>query len=201
MVDYNKIFKVNDSYKETEEFTWIKGYEQQYMIGNHGTVVSTKYNKFKKLKQEQLKDGYMRVKLYNNKRASKYLVHRLVAEMFIPNPDNKPEVDHIDCNKSNNYMGNLRWTTHKGNTNNENTIKKYQKRVFSEETRLKMSLSQMGKGNFYKATNINTGEVFIFKSLTDLVNKGYSQSCVSRCCNGKKKQYRGFVWEYINKNK
>ena len=52
-------------------------------------------------------------------------VHRIVAELFIPNPDNKPEIDHIDTNKINNRVDNLRWVTRKENLNNEITLKHF----------------------------------------------------------------------------
>lgn len=65
-------------------------------------------------------DGYYRVHI----RHKMYKVHRLVAETFIPNPDNKPLVDHIDRNPSNNDVSNLRWATHQENMNNMKTNRK-----------------------------------------------------------------------------
>ena len=70
--------------------------------------------------------GYLQVNLSETRKT--VLVHRLVAEAFIPNPENKPCVDHIDGNRSNNRVENLRWVSHKENCNNPNT--KY-KHVFS----------------------------------------------------------------------
>jgi hypothetical protein len=61
---------------------------------------------------KQPKNGYFRIRL-NGK---KYSIHRLIAETFIPNPDNKPEVNHKDGNKLNNHISNLEWVTHSENT-------------------------------------------------------------------------------------
>ena len=66
--------------------------------------------------------GYHIVTLTKDGTSKQYGIHRLVAEAFIPNPNNLPEVDHIDRNPSNNIVGNLRWCTHKENLNNDNTI-------------------------------------------------------------------------------
>ena len=184
---------------KTEIFVWVKGYENEYLIGNHGTVVSTKFNKNKVLKQEKTNGGYLRVKLYKNKKYKRYLVHTLVAQAFIKNPKNKNEIDHIDGNPLNNNVDNLRWVTHEENMNNFNTLDKLHKKEYSAETRKKISDSLMNSGCIYKATNILTGEIILFKNLTELINSGFKQSCVSRCCNGKRKTHKGFKWEAIER--
>ena len=79
-------------------------------------------------------------------------VHRLVAELFIPNPENKPEIDHIDTNRHNNNVNNLRWVTRKENLNNPNTKKNYSKVRkgkywcnWTEESSKKSSISQKNR--------------------------------------------------------
>tara|TARA_R110000772_G_scaffold138034_1_gene246981 strand:+ start:301 stop:816 length:516 start_codon:yes stop_codon:yes gene_type:complete len=74
--------------------------------------------KGKFLKQFVEKNGYHRVCLSRDKKQKRFLVHRLVAQAFIPNPDNKPEVDHINKNKSDNRLENLRWVTSLENCEN-----------------------------------------------------------------------------------
>lgn len=78
------------------------------------------------------------------------LLHRLVAELFIPNPNDKPQVDHIDTNKHNNRADNLRWVTQSENNNNPITKQRMSNvkkgRVLTEEARQKISLANKGKG-------------------------------------------------------
>lgn len=91
----------------------VKGYENIYGITSCGKVWSYKYKKF--LKPAANRDGYLRVKLYKDNEKKIYYIHRLVAEAYIPNIDNLPEVDHIDNDKSHNYVNNLQWITRRDN--------------------------------------------------------------------------------------
>ena len=90
------------------------GYEGIYEISTHGEVKSIRNNKI--LKPFITKCGYKQVELNLNGKAKKFLIHRLVAQVFIPNPHKKTQVNHIDGNKTNNDMSNLEWTTPAENT-------------------------------------------------------------------------------------
>lgn len=91
----------------------IQGYEGEYLISSLGTVTSLKRNIT--LKEDIAVSGYRRVTLSSEGNTKRYLVHRLVAQTFIPNPENKPHINHIDNDPNNNSVDNLEWCTHSEN--------------------------------------------------------------------------------------
>lgn len=96
---------------EDEIWVGICGYNGKYEISNYGKVWSNCYDG-RLLKTYKDKDGYICAKLCGpDGKVRERKVHRLVAEHFVPNPDNKPQVNHIDCIKSNNDYHNLEWVT------------------------------------------------------------------------------------------
>lgn len=88
---------------------------QDYEITKDGKIISLKHNKKREIKGYIDKYGYRRVLIYVNGKRKKYFVHRLVAEKYIPNPDNLPQVNHKDGDKLNNCVDNLEWVTPKEN--------------------------------------------------------------------------------------
>lgn len=101
----------------------IKDYEGKYKVSNLGNVKSVKKNKNCYLSNSKC---YKRVLLSKNGDKKGYAVHRLVAQAFIPNPNNYPCVNHIDCDGSNNKVDNLEWVSYKENNNYKNhNLKKY----------------------------------------------------------------------------
>lgn len=123
-----------------EKWLDIKDYEGLYQISNLGKVKSLEKKagfsnrKERILKQHLDKDGYVKVYLCKNNKVKFLSIHRLIAEAFIPNPNNLPQINHKDENKANNKIENLEWCTCKYNINygtrtkrQKETIKKRKK--------------------------------------------------------------------------
>lgn len=94
-----------------EIWTNINGFQGIYKISNYGRVKSFRNGKESILKLDENNCGYYRVSLYKNHKRYRFLVHRLVAEHFIPNPENLPIVNHKDETTYNNHVSNLEWLT------------------------------------------------------------------------------------------
>lgn len=106
-----------------EEWKPVKNYPD-YLISNFG-VIKNKYGKLLKLRK--INGGYFQVCLCKDSKPRYFLIHRLVAEAFIPNPDNLSEINHKDENKQNNCVDNLEWCTHEYNMHYGNCSNKIAK--------------------------------------------------------------------------
>lgn len=129
---------------EQEIWRDIEGYDGQYQVSNLGNVRClgrTFYNHGRLITRGAFTltkilhpYGYYQVKMKSlDKGWRNVKVHRLVAEAFIPNPEGKPQIDHINTIRTDNRVENLRWATHKENANNPITIEKIRQRSFGED--------------------------------------------------------------------
>ena len=103
---------------KNEEWRDVVGYEGRYQVSSMGRVKSFKWNKERFLKPRGNRGGYLQVNLYaGGGKPKKFYVHRLVCEAFHDNPDNKPQVNHVNEDKADNRACNLEWCTAEENTN------------------------------------------------------------------------------------
>ena len=108
----------------------IKGYEGLYKISNTGKVFSCRLNKEMAINKQY----YLSINLSKNGKQKHFYIHRLVAETFIPNPENKTDVNHIDHNPHNARADNLEWTTHSENISKYLETDKFRKLLKREYT-------------------------------------------------------------------
>ena len=150
-----------------------------YTISDKGEIVNTNTNK--ELKPYIRKDGYVIISLSKGGKKYKCYLHRLVAETFIPNPNNLPQVNHIDEDKTNNCVSNLEWITPKDNCNygtrNERQGLGHSKPIEQYDL----------EGNFIKKWN-SAAQVE-----RDL---GFNHQNISKCCLGQQKTAYNYKWRY-----
>ena len=167
----------------------VLGYEGLYQVSNLGNIKSF-IGKEKILKPSTTNNGYPGVNLTKDKKIKRYSVHRLVAEAFIPNPNNYPCVNHKDENRTNNRADNLEWCTYSYN----NTYGSIQKKKLDSYRGFKHSKESLEKMQNIHAEKegkkikcLTTNEVF--KSIGEASRKYdiKGKSNISECCIGKRK--------------
>lgn len=172
----------------------ISGYEGVYQISNKGNVKSLSFNRSGKnrILKFGVNDGYFVVMLYKNKLRKNCSVHRLVANEFIPNPDGKEQINHIDGNKVNNCVENLEWSTI-----SENQIHRF--KVLNHKG---PNFGKLGKdnNNSVKVEQYSKQGDFIrcWDSIMDVHRElGINSANISNCCRGRLKSVGGYKWKYV----
>ena len=136
----------------------IKGYEGLYAITSCGKVWSYRRNRF--LKARDKGDGYVKVTLTDrNGKAQDRSIHRLVAEMYIPNPDNLPEVNHKNEDKAKNNVQNLEWCTRQYNNSYGTRIDKFAKAVGKRVVCLETGISYESASAAGRALGIDISNI------------------------------------------
>lgn len=152
----------------------IKGYKGLYAVTDGGQVWSYRKNIFL---NPFFTRGYLRVRLYKDGISKQFFVHRLVAEAFLPNPQNLPQINHKDENKKNNCADNLEWCDVKYNINygrhNESVSRSHCRKVYCVE------LDEVFESAKSAAMQLNL-----------------SDSNIAKCCKGKYKTTGGYHWKY-----
>lgn len=166
-----------------------------YQVSNLGRI---KNKKTKKIRKNRIsKCGYYQIKLNNNGKYKMFLVHRLVALMFIPNSNNLPEVNHIDGNKLNNNANNLEWCDRSYNTKHA-----YNNNLYKNQKEHLIILHKQKEKKVVQKT-LNNTEIKIWNSVAQIEKTlGYSHCVIGNCCL-KKPHYLtayGYKWEYIKED-
>lgn len=171
----------------TETWKDIEGFEGLYKISDEGHVYSVRCKKLLKLIPNQ--DGYFEVCLANNGKNVYRRVCRLVAIAFIPNPNNLPQVNHIDENKQNDKVYNLEWCSSKYNVNHGTAIK-----------RSRQSYKSKSHKNWRKVICLNDGKVYASVTLCAKAYDGTPWG-VHSICKGTRKTHRGKTFEFYDPDK
>lgn len=149
-----------------------------YLLTKEGNIISFHGGTPKLVSPNTMKSGYARVSLYLSSGRKDVKVHRLVAEHFIPNPDNKPFINHRNGVKTDNSVNNLEWVTAK-----ENTLHAWKK--------------GLTRPAYKKVRCLETGRVFnSMKDARDWASLKNTIS-ISEACNGRKKTAGGYRWEKV----
>lgn len=181
----------------------IPNLKYEYKVSNLGRIKSedmksktpTGYPAIRKgriLKPRRDSAGYLRVALptinmkTKNKGYKNFAVHRLVAQAFIPNPNNYPQVNHKDENINNNAVDNLEWCTQLYNNHYGKHSEKTSKAMTNNPFRSRRIAQFDLDGTLIK----------IWPSISEARRNGFSS--VSKCLSGESKQCKGFKWEYVN---
>lgn len=177
-----------------EEWKDIPGYEGMYQVSSFGKVKSLdrdiamhppqcRRNIKGKIMKLYTKDGYKRVCIAKNGKQRKYWVHRLVAMAFVPNPNNLPEINHIDENPANNCVGNLEWCDRLRNIHHG-----------TRTARMAVSQGCSVEQLTFQGDVIN--EFYSFHEAARAIGERASASAICAVCRGRLKSYYGFKWRY-----
>jgi hypothetical protein len=152
-----------------------------YLISKEGQVYSTKTNKIREIEINE--NGYCRIRLMDGtKQGKKFYIHRLVAEAYIPNPNNYNQVNHKDLNKHNNDVNNLEWCSEAMNMqHNADNKPENSKKIFQFDLLDKNKL--IGTYNSIKEASEKTNT---------------NKTSIIHCCSGKYKKAGEYIWKYAN---
>lgn len=160
-----------------EEWRDVLGFEELYQVSNHGNVRTIKKGEAE-MSQQENRNGYMTVHLRNKGVERRAMVHRLVAEAFIPNPDELRDVNHKNGNKSDNRVENLEWASHSDNMTH--------------------SFRELGK-NVRHIVQIGLDGTLIerWNSIVEASEAtGICRTDIQKCCKGERTMAGAFSWKY-----
>lgn len=157
----------------------INGYEDRYLISNLGRVKNK--NTSRVLKERFTTTGYVLVNLSKGGKMHTERIHRLVGTHFIPNPDNLPEINHINEDKTDNRVENLEWCDRKYNVNFGSRTERQRKKI----SKAVVQLSTDDKEIAHFCSTVQAGE-----------HTEINSHRIADCCRGTRKTAGGFKWKY-----
>ena len=181
-------------------------YEGLYKVSNLGRILSLNYRNTGKpglRTPVERPNGYFQVVLSKNGETKNCLVHRLVAQTFIPNPENLPEVNHIDEDKTNNFVflnkdgsvnkekSNLEWKTHRDNMNHGTRNERAGKAISKALTNGKLSKRVL-------QLSLSGDLIREWESTNECGRNGFNQGAVAACCRGERKTHKGFRFMFAD---
>lgn len=178
---------------EHEIWKPIKNYEGWYEISDYGRVRSLgrfvnhpnkgfkSFRKGKIISPGKTKDGYLFVRISKNQKIKNIRINRLVAQTFISNPNDYPQVNHKDEDKTNNRASNLEWCTAKYNANYGSRNKQITKKISKKVAQLTLD-----------------GQVkHVWSSAHECARNGFNYGDICACCRGERNVHKGYRWEYV----
>ena len=179
MEQLDKQDKLNEVWED------IEGYNGKYQISNLGKVKNTETGRLMTVYINN--NGYQRTSFNYKGKIKHYYIHRLIAKAFIPNPENKPHINHINTIRDDNRIENLEWVTRKENSNNPLT-RKHLSEAIKNKTKISKAVLVISDTKeiigYYKSASILAKE------------KNVGRSCISKICLGKrsKKGYQQYMY-------
>lgn len=187
----NKEFLESISLKG-EEWKDVIGYEGLYLISSLGRCLSLSSLKFKS--PRTVGKGYKAFNLWKNNIGKNEYVHRVLANAFIPNPDNLPQIDHINAIRDDNRLENLHWVSISANHLNPITRKRHSKSVKGNQVLIERMSVPVVRINPKDPTDYK-----IYKSAKKAGEiEGFNCSHISDVCRGVRNKTQGYLWKYLS---
>ena len=203
-LDASKADYVMFAGEDLEEWRDIEGYEGLYKISSYGRILSTR--RFRTLggfmKYSIPQNGYKQTCLCKDGIPKTFMIHRLVAKAFLENPDNLPEVNHKDEDKTNNCVWNLEFCTRKYNnsygTKIQRSVRLHDYKMSAVKSALHHDYAEVGRKLSKKVIQLDENGNIVKVDSIRSINSVYKNSSgnISMVCNGKKEKAYGYFWKF-----